>query len=413
MRCIALFALIGLCAGCAQRPTRPPEPPSPSTVSSPSVSAQPEQAASVPADSDETYSPGTMVKLRAAQWPDLPGWYQDSLLAAWPAWLASCTKIGHQSLWNAVCRVALSVPQDDLLAQRRYWEQHFLPWRLMKSDGGERGLVTGYYEPILRGSRKPSARYNEPVFGPPDDLIIVELAQLYPQLKTMRLRGRIQGRKLTPFYSRAQWAEQKVLRKSQALLWVDDPIDLFFMEIQGSGQVELDDGSRIRLGYADQNGHPFRSIGRWLIQNNELASGQASMQNIKRWAASRPQRLSTLLNVNPSLVFFRELPVEGTGPPGALGVPLTPQRSIAIDPTILPLGAPVWLDTTWPNESRPLQQLMLAQDTGGAIKGAIRADFYWGSGNEAGAWAGKMSQGAQQWVIMPRSFRPRVTEPSR
>jgi membrane-bound lytic murein transglycosylase A len=189
-------------------------------------------------------------------------------------------------------------------------------------------------------------------------------------------------------------------------LWIDDPLDLFFMQVQGSGQVALDDGSRVRVGYADQNGYPYRSIGKWLVDQGELKMEQASMAGIKAWARAHPSRLPELLNANPSLVFFRELPLDGSGPPGALGVPLTAERSIAVDPRQIALGAPVFLATTWPSDTRPLRRLMLAQDTGGAIRGVVRADFYWGSGPEAGSQAGRMRQKGAMWLLMPRAYAP-------
>jgi membrane-bound lytic murein transglycosylase A len=222
----------------------------------------------------------------------------------------------------------------------------------------------------------------------------------------MRLRGRIAGRKLVPYYERAEWAAEESRRAGNAMLWLDDPVDYFFLQIQGSGQVVLDDGSRVRIGYADQNGHPYRSIGTWLIERGELKAHAASMQGIKAWAAANPQRLQELLNANPSLVFFRELKAEGSGPPGALGVPLAPERSIAVDPRHTPLGAPVWLATTQPNSTQPLIRLMLAQDTGGAIRGPVRADFYWGSGPEAGQLAGRMKQSGRMWVLLPAWHTP-------
>lgn len=258
----------------------------------------------------------------------------------------------------------------------------------------------------MRGSRSRKAPYLTPVFAPPADLIVVELESLYPELKGLRLRGRLEGRKLVPYLDRASWTAREAQRAGDALLWVDDPVDFFFLQIQGSGQVEFDEGRRVRIGYADQNGHPYRSIGKWLIDQGELQSHEASMQGIKAWAAAHPQRLHELLNVNPSLVFFRELPATGSGPPGALGVPLTPERSIAVDPRHTPLGAPVWLATTQPNSEQALTRLMLAQDTGGAIRGPVRADFYWGSGAEAGSQAGKMKQRGALWVLLPRSHEP-------
>ncbi len=291
-------------------------------------------------------------------------------------------------------------------AVRAWFEGQFQPWALTQPDGDRTGLVTGYYEPVIRGSRGRKAPFLTPVFAPPADLIVVELDSLYPELKHMRLRGRIEGRKLVPYHDRADWAVQEKQRADAALLWVDDPLDFFFLQIQGSGQVVLDDGSRVRIGYADQNGHPYRSIGRWLIDQNELRSHEASMQGIKAWATAHPRRLHELLNVNPSMVFFRELPATGSGPPGALGVPLTPERSIAVDPRHVPLGAPVWLATTQPNSDQVLNRLMLAQDTGGAIRGPVRADFYWGSGASAGSQAGRMKQRGMMWVLLPRGHTP-------
>jgi len=344
--------------------------------------------------------------LQPAEWSELPGWSDDDPGAAFAALVASCRSLERQPQWQPACNSARSLEDKTAPALRAWFEAQFRPWALVNPDGSRTGLITGYYEPILKGSRSGNRRYSHPVFGPPDDLIVVELADLYPELKHLRLRGRIEGRKLVPYYSRAEWTPQESKRSPQALLWINDPIDLFFMQIQGSGQVQLADGSRVRLNYADQNGHPYRSIGRWLIERGELKAEQASMQGIKNWARANPSRLAELLNANPSLVFFRELPVEGSGPQGAMGLALTPERSLAVDPRHVPLGAPIWLATTRPNSAQALTRLMLGQDTGGAIRGVVRADFYWGSGVEAGNQAGKMRQQGRMWVLMPRDYEP-------
>jgi membrane-bound lytic murein transglycosylase A len=348
--------------------------------------------------------------LQAAEWNELPGWENDDHAAVLERFRAQCTALAKRPLWLAACEAAQAAkvgPGETANADARAWfEAQFRPWALVNPDGGREGLVTGYYEPIVRGSRLPQPPYRVPVFAPPDDLIVVELADLYPELKHMRLRGRIEGRKLVPYFSRAEWEAEETRRAGSALLWLDDAVDFFFLQIQGSGQVELADGGRVRIGYADQNGHPYRSIGRSLIEQGELKSHEASMQGIKAWAEKNPKRLRELLNANPSLVFFRELPVTGDGPPGALGVPLTPERSIAVDPRHTPMGAPVWLSSTRPNSEVPLQRLMLAQDTGGAIRGPVRADFYWGSGPAAGSLAGKMKQTGRLWVLLPRWHVP-------
>lgn len=342
--------------------------------------------------------------LQAAEWADLPGWSADDLQPAFAAFVASCTRLGRQALWQPACTAASQLGEPGREALRTWFEVNLRPWAATNPDGSRTGLVTGYYEPLLNGSRQRSAKATVPVFGPPDDLVTVDLAELYPELKHMRLRGRLEGRKLVPYYSRAEWENQE--SKRSPILWVEDPIDFFFLQIQGSGQVRLPDGNRVRLNYADQNGHPYRSIGKWLLDQGELKPGEASMQGIKAWVRANPKRRSELLNANPSVVFFRELPVEGNGPPGALAVPLTPERSIAIDPRHIPLGAPVWLATTRPNSEQALTRLMLAQDTGGAIRGVVRADFYWGTGDDAGAMAGKMRQQGRMWVLMPRGWAP-------
>jgi membrane-bound lytic murein transglycosylase A len=187
---------------------------------------------------------------------------------------------------------------------------------------------------------------------------------------------------------------------------VEDIVDLFFLQIQGSGMVKLDNGEQMHVGYADQNGQPYQSIGKVLIDRGELTSDKASMQGIKDWARRNLDKLRDLLNSNPSYVFFRELPNGLSGPLGAMGVPLAAERSIAVDPRYIPMGAPVFLSTTYPNSGKPLQRLMLAQDTGGAIKGAVRADFFWGAGNEAGRFAGAMKQQGRLWVLLPKDYKP-------
>ena len=356
--------------------------------------------------------------LQPAEWSELSGWDGDDHARAFELFRTSCATLIKRPLWQASCEAAQKVgasgtAKGSAEAARAWFEAQFRPWALTNPDGDRTGLVTGYYEPVVRGNRSKKPPYLVPVFGPPADLIVVDLESLYPELKGLRLRGRIEGRKLVPYPDRSKWSALEAQRADDALLWLDDPLDFFFLQIQGSGQVVLDDGSRVRIGYADQNGHPYRSIGKWLIDQGELQVHEASMQGIKAWAAAHPQRLPELLNANPSMVFFRELPVPkngdgamGSGPPGALGVPLTPERSIAVDPRHVPLGAPVWLATTYPNSERELNRLMLAQDTGGAIRGPARADFYWGSGAEAGSLAGRMKQRGMLWVLLPRGHQP-------
>lgn len=313
----------------------------------------------------------------------------------------------NQPEWRGVCTASATVRPNDSRAIRSFFESRFIPHQLRDSSGADTGLVTGYYEPLLRGSRTKRAPYLTPLYGVPDNMLTIDLAAVYPELKGMRLRGRIEGKKVTPYPSRAE-IEANGLLKGKEIVWVDNPIEAFFLQIQGSGRVELaagpGRGETIRLGYADQNGHPYKSIGRWLVEKGEMTLEEASMQSIQAWAAARPGRLDELLNVNPSYVFFSESKVTDAsiGPNGALGVPLTPERSIAIDPQTVPLGAPVFLATTQPNRPEPLQRLVMAQDTGGAIRGVVRADYFWGFGAAAGQLAGRTKQQGRMWVLLPK-----------
>lgn len=293
-------------------------------------------------------------------------------------------------------------PEDDAAA-RAFFERWLVPHRLTTTEGVDAGLVTGYYEPLLRGSRMRTERYRFPLYGTPDDLLIVDLASLYPELKSMRLRGRLVGNKVVPYFSRSEIERGQGAPAGKELVWVDDAVELFFLQIQGSGRIQLEDGEMLRVGYADQNGHPYSSIGKQLVSSGELSLDQASMQGIQAWGKRNPDKLPALLDSNASYVFFRELPATSGGPPGALGVPLTGGRSIAVDPRAVPLGVPVFLSTTYPNTTQPLKRLVLAQDTGGAIKGVVRADFFWGFGEEAAKSAGAMRQQGRMWVLLPRN----------
>lgn len=341
--------------------------------------------------------------LKPVSFADLPGWQQDDLRQAWPAFQASCQALVKKPDWKEPCEVARDVNPADPKAIRVFLESFFTPHRVANADGSEQGMVTGYYEPMLRGARKRGGPYQTPLHGVPEDLLVIDLSSVYPELKNMRLRGKVVGRKVVPYLSRDDMEKANSLAGKE-LLWVDDPVEAFFLQVQGSGRVQLmDTRETVRLAYADQNGHPYKSIGRYLIDKGEMSLSQASAQSIKAWVAANPARRQEVLNANPSYVFFREekLPDPRVGPKGALGVPLTSERSIAVDPQFIPLGAPVFLATTQPNSEGPLQRLMLAQDTGGAIRGAVRADFFWGFGAAAGENAGKMKQAGRMWVLLP------------
>jgi len=348
--------------------------------------------------------------LQPANWTDLPGWKEDDLGAAWPAFMASCRGVAskpHGAGWKRVCDLARAADGKPGHDPRRFFESQLKPYAIQAADGNAGGLVTGYYEPLLRGSRTRSKGFEQPVRGVPEDLLTIDLSAIFPELKDKRVRGRLEGNKVVPYWSRAEIAARGDKLPSRTLLYVDDAVELFFLQVQGSGRVSLPDGTMARLNYADQNGYPYQSIGRVLVDRGELKLEEASMQGIQAWARANPGRLEELLNANPSYVFFREVPNSKDGPVGALGVPLTAERSIAIDPRSVPLGAPVFLATTRPNSNKPLNRLVLAQDTGGAIKGAVRADFFWGFGKEAGEQAGRMKQSGRMWLLLPPEAVPK------
>src|SRR5258706_14209867 len=342
-------------------------------------------------------------RYQPAPFAAITGWSAASLAPGLRAFATGCARMTAGSALQRSCEAARAVPADNEAAARAFVEASFQAWAVASADGAPEGLVTGYYEPVLAGSRTRSERFRQPIYGIPPDLVAVELESVNPDLKGLRLRGRMAGSRLVPYWSRAEIEANKEFRAA-ILAWVADPVELFFLQIQGSGQVDLGAGQRLRLGYGDQNGHPYRSVGRILVERGELTLDQASMQGIKAWAAANPRKLRETLDANPSYVFFREMTDGGTqaGPVGTLGVPLSAGYSIAVDPRSVPLGAPVFLATTWPLSAQPLGRLVAAQDTGGAIRGAVRADFYWGSGSEAGTLAGRMRQPGRLWILWPR-----------
>jgi len=368
------FALIVLTAGCAQPPCPvcPPAKPAPE-------------------------------RAQYLEWSyaSLPGWDTAQLEPSLRAFMAGCPRSSGPLI--AACASATTVAEGDEAAARRFFETVFIPYSVV-AESGDTGLVTGYYEPILSGSRTRDALNRYPIYGVPDDLVVVDLASVNPEVRGLRLRGRLDGRRLVPYASRGEIDSSGGVR-APVLAWTADPVELFFLHVQGSGQIQLDSGERIRLGFAEQNGHPYRSLGRYLVDRGEMPLEQASMQGIKSWAAANPGRLQDALAANPSYVFFREL-ADPRGPIGALGVALVPEHSIAVDRRFVPLGAPVYLATTRPNSEEPLRRLVAAHDTGGAIRGAVRADFFWGTGAEAGALAGRMRQPGKMWLLWPRGERP-------
>jgi membrane-bound lytic murein transglycosylase A len=350
------------------------------------------------------------VAFEPVSWSQLPGWRADDALAAWPAIINSCIGLRAKPEWQAFCSSVVATSPMDADFVRGFLEQQLQPYRVLRVTGRKRettGLVTGYFEPLLHGSRERSDVFATPLYSRPDDLLIVDLADVVPELKGKRVRGRVEGNRVVPYYSRAATREAPGLAGHE-IVWIDNALDAFMLEVQGSGRVQLTTGEIIRLQYEDQNGHPYRSIGKYLADQGVMTIDQVNMPAIRAWLAANPQRQNEVLDSNPSVVFFREAPLEdpSVGPKGAMGVPLTAGRSIAVDPKFLKLGAPMFLSTTAPGTGAPLQRLVVAQDTGGAIRGPTRADFFFGFGSEAGAQAGMMKHDGEMWLLWPKAAPP-------
>lgn len=352
------------------------------------------------------------LRLEPVSFAALPGWAEDDHGRALATFLVSCSRIhsgGIGVAWTrlgvgqdtirATCAAAAGVPLGDGDAARRFFEQHFRP-ALATNNGEAEGLFTGYYEPELRGSERRGGVYQTPIFRPPANLVTIDLGAFREDLKSQTLVGLLNGRSVTPVPERSEIERGALSGRDLEMIWVDSAVDAFFLHIQGSGRVIMDDGRVIRLGYAGKNGRPYFPIGRELIRRGAIAEDQMSMQAIRAWLAAHPQEAGAVMEKNPSFIFFRQ--VEGPGPIGAQNVVLTPERSLAVDPAFVPLGMPLWLDTRDPLNDAPLRRLVVAQDTGGAIKGPVRGDLFWGSGAAAGDRAGAMKETGRYYLLLPR-----------
>lgn len=367
--------------------------------------------------------------LETTGYDQLPGWREDKVTEALPALQRSCDRllrapgdreVGRRAIggtvadWREPCAAISGVSDaaagssldDD--AFRNLVEKLFVPFKV--SFGNEdKGLFTGYYEAELRGALFPGGGYDTPLYQRPNDLVTVDLRHFDEDLAGKRVTGRVEDGRLVPYHARDEIDAGVIDSANLELLWAEDPIDVFFLHIQGSGRVQLPDGSTMRVGFDGSNGLPFVAIGRLLIDEGYVSRANASMQSIRAWLRNNPEQATELMQRNPRYIFFRK--IEGEGPIGAQGVALTPRRSLAIDPSFLPLGAPVFLDTTWPGSTtsnpRPLRRLMVAQDTGSAIKGAVRGDFFWGAGDPALAEAGRMKQRGSYYLLLPKAVAER------
>ena len=349
----------------------------------------------------------------------LPGWREDAHGQALASFRRSCARLasrpageplngagtgGTTADWRLPCAAAQGIGEDAHAVARHFFETWFTPY-LALGDGAPEGLFTGYYEAELRGSRTRRGPYQVPIYGRPGDLVSVDLGRFRRDWEGRHIAGRVGGGQLVPMESRAEIENGALAGRGLEILWVDDPIDAFFLHVQGSGRVVMDDGGIVHLGFAGRNGHPYRAIGRALVERGIIPKSRISMQSIRAWLKAHPRQGARLMASNPSFIFFRA--VEGDGPTGAQGVALTPGRSLAVDRRFVPLGVPVWLDTTDPvDPTRSLRRLVVAQDTGGAIKGPVRGDLFWGFGAAAAERAGPMKQKGRYYLLLPKATKP-------
>lgn len=386
---LATLAALAGCAGVPPRPATAPveqreagrPPPSP-------ASPGPAASTTTPA-ATATVIERSRARWVAVPWAELPGWADDRAAELWPALQAGCSRPAPG--WNELCARALLAPPSGDDATRQWLMTHLQPWRVESLDGQAEGLATGYYEPTLDAVRQPRPGWS------------VALHALPPALATRR-----------PPPTRAQLdSSDAALLRGFELAWLQDPLDALLLQVQGSGRLRLTEADGrlrlLRLAFAGHNEHPFRSPGRWLIEQGELPADGVSWPAIKAWARLQtPQRLAEFLQANPRVVFFREeaLPDPAVGPRGAIGVPLTPGRSVAVDPAAVPHGSVLWLDSTEPLSSQPLRRLVMAQDSGAAITGAVRIDLFFGWDTEAPILAGRMKQALRLWALWPAGSLP-------
>lgn len=358
--------------------------------------------------------------LKKTSFKHLPGWEKSNTLTSLHAFNTSCrfllkqkpnTPVGSAYIpltasdWYPACRAALHVDLASKQQAKAFFEQWFVPVEFFNHKPVQ-GLFTGYYVPLMHGSLTKTEHYPVPIYRTPNDLVTIDLSAFDPAFTYRRLIGRLEGNQLLPYYSREEINQGALSKSASVIAWVNNHIDRLFLEIQGSGFIELDDGSRILLGYADQNGAPYTPVGRVLIDKGVMTKDNVSMQSIRAYLESHPDQIDSVINQNKSFVFFKK-----SSPKSIVGVQdiaLTPGYSLAIDRKWIPIGMPIWLNTTYPdsqnNHPKTLQRLMIAQDTGGAIRGMVRGDVFWGAGEKATDIAGKMKNQGNYWLLVPRKI---------
>lgn len=378
--------------------------------------------------SDKSRTPPAQLSLTQSSFDDLPGWGGDDFIDMEQALRTSCERImkrapdeqfgvlaeaGTYKDWQYIC--AELGKKDKWAGEelRYFFQAYFTPYMAAKIEQHAKGnkptvvnpigLFTGYYEASLKGSWVKTDTYSTPLYQRPTDLVMVQLGNFRDDLKGVRIAGRVLDGRLEPYESRAEIVAGAWPHNDSVLLWIDNPIDAFFVQIQGSGLVQMNSGETLRIGYAGQNGHPYTAIGKTLIERGALTRENVSMQTIREWLENNPSEAEALMNENKSYVFFRIIEDGATGPIGAEGIPLTPRRSMAIDHSLISYGIPVWIDVEHPvTHLQPIRKMMIAQDTGGAIRGPVRGDFFWGNGQSAEELAGRMKSSGRYWLLLPK-----------
>lgn len=345
----------------------------------------------------ESFSPNSSAQYRAISWRDLPNWKKDNHLDALESFKNSCKVMGGDPKWQKLCLEAEEI--NDPVSARIFYESHFLPYEVIADGVKNDGVITGYYLPLLNGSRTKSKRYRYPIYKKPSDLVVVDAASFG---KGKSFRGRLTNeQKVVPYYTREEIDIDNSPLAGSELLWVDDDIALFFLHIQGSGFVKLTSGEIVQVNYDGQNGHPYHAIGRTLIEEGKIEREKMSLQAIRAYLIEHPEDKKRLLNSNPSYIFFKESD-KSDGVVGTQGAKLTNHRSVAVDRAFFELGTPLFLEFTHPTNNEKTSLLTVAQDTGGAIKGAVRADYFWGDDEFAEINAGNMKGLGKIWVLLPK-----------
>lgn len=329
----------------------------------------------------------------SSSFDELPRWEAENHQVALNSFINSCRSTKTQKIYPHLCKKA-NLSKNP----KTFFEVEFDVFKIQSLDANKKGLLTGYYEPTIKGSFTKKEPYIYPLYNEPDDLISVDLTSVYPDLKNYRLRGRIKGKKLVPYHTREQIASSGI--DAEVICYTDSKIDLFFLEVQGSGMVSFENGKNIFVGFSNQNGHKYSSIGKYLINKGEIKPELISLQSIEQWFEDNPSRIDEVLNHNESVVFFKQKQHSASG---SLGIVLTPERSVAVDRNTIKLGSVLFLDATI--DAKKVNKIVMAEDTGGAIKGEVRADMFFGSSSKASKLAGELKSELKLWILLPKESK--------